>query len=131
MMMGIREQLDWLRLAEEVRLARGRRSQKDIHDSGGPSDTTMTKIEANTWQPTGKFGPTLDKLEIALGWPRGRAMRVLRGEEPDRVEEARSPAHDDDEFIAMRQVVSTMEALDPPARRRVLTWALDRYTNPT
>lgn len=73
---------DWARLAAAVRAARGPRTQKSITDAGGPSDTTIGKIEANEWRPTRGVNDTLNKLDNGLGWEPGSAARILAGGEP-------------------------------------------------
>lgn len=74
--------LDWARLGRYVRSERGPRSQKDVAESGGPSDETISKIERGQWRPQRSVKDTLDKLDAGLGWPAGSADRVLRGGEP-------------------------------------------------
>lgn len=76
------EVLQWDRLGHWVRNARGARSQKAIHLLGGPTDTTIGKIETGQWRPTRAVSETLEKLEKGLGWNPGDATRILRGEEP-------------------------------------------------
>lgn len=75
-------QPDWERLGRYVRAARGPRSQKDIAANGGPSDTTIGKIEAGVWRPTRAVNQTLAKLDKGLGWAPGSAARILDGGEP-------------------------------------------------
>ena len=72
---------DWRRFGEVVRNARlvAGLSQKTIAERGGPSDTTLTKIEMGTWRPTRSTEVTLRKLEIGFGWDQGTAPRLLSG----------------------------------------------------
>lgn len=73
---------DWASLAAAVRAARGLRSQKAISAAGGPSDTTLSKIEANEWRPTRAVDETLAKLDQGFGWPPGTAADILAGNPP-------------------------------------------------
>lgn len=74
----------WDRLAYYVSAHRARRgmSQKAVTKNGGPSDTTLGKIEAGKWRPQRGVDETLDKLDHGLGWEPGSASRVLAGGEP-------------------------------------------------
>jgi len=69
----------WEQLAVAVKAARGMRSQKAIADAGGPSDTTISKIEANEWRPTRAVEETLRKLDQGLAWGAGTAAGILAG----------------------------------------------------
>lgn len=65
-------------------IVRARREELDLRqdelaDRGGPSTTTMTKIENGTGEPA---PVTLRKLDVGLRWERGSARRVLRGGDP-------------------------------------------------
>ncbi|AZF98784.1 immunity repressor [Gordonia phage Maridalia] len=64
-------------------------TQKDVHQAGGPTDTTLTKIENGEWTP-GNRKNTLRKLDAGLSWTTGSAARVLAGGEP-------TPLEDDDD----------------------------------
>lgn len=97
---GMQMHPDWARLAAAVRSARGLRTQKAIADAGGPSDTTIGKIEANEWRPKRGVGDTLDKLDKGLGWSPGSAERILAGgdptpseSEPHAAEQSAGPVH--------------------------------------
>lgn len=55
-------------------------TQQEVADQGGPSDTTLSKLEtgiAETVSPR-----TLKKLDTGLGWKKGSARAVLYGGEP-------------------------------------------------
>lgn len=54
-------------------------SQIDVWRRGGPSNSTLTKIESGDWVP---FAATLRKLDAGLGWRLGSAQAVLDGGEP-------------------------------------------------
>ncbi|AZV00692.1 immunity repressor [Gordonia phage Lilas] len=56
-------------------------TQKEVHQAGGPTDTTLTKIENGEWTP-GNRKNTLRKLDVGLAWVPGSAARVLAGGEP-------------------------------------------------
>lgn len=73
---------DWPRLAEAVRNRRLalRMSQLDVAHAGGPSDTTVSKIENQTG--TNFAAATINKLDRALEWEAGSAARVLGGGDP-------------------------------------------------
>lgn len=73
---------DWARLAGFVRRARGTRSRKEIADAGGPSDTTLAKIETDTWRPNRGVTETLEKLDNGLRWAPGTAAAILDGGTP-------------------------------------------------
>ena len=70
------------RLARYVRARREELglSQGDVSARGGPSDTTLSKIEAGTG---GLSRASVSKLDTALAWARGSARRVLDGGEPE------------------------------------------------
>ncbi|RPA64892.1 XRE family transcriptional regulator [Gordonia oryzae] len=74
---------DWLRLANEVRSRRLRLglTQIEVAKRGGPSDTTLSKIEAGTWRPK-RAANTLRKVDQGLGWSAGSATGVLEGVQP-------------------------------------------------
>lgn len=108
--------MNWERLGQYVRRARGPRSQKAIRAAGGPTDTTISKIEANEWRPTRGVDKTLEKLEKGLGWQPGDAARVLSGDEPvGSVEVQPSPAR-----IVLLSEVPTFDLLDE-LRNRVVS----------
>lgn len=52
-------------------------TQKAVYADGGPSDTTLSKIEAGT-HPVSPS--TLRKLDKGLQWERGSARRIFKGE---------------------------------------------------
>lgn len=82
---------DGRRLGEAV-LARRKAlgySQEDVRDRGGPSTTTLTKIEAGHGE--GIRGRTISDLEDVLQWGRGSVDRVLAGGEPSELERAAAP----------------------------------------
>lgn len=62
-------------------------TQMDVWQRGGPSNTTLTKIE----NAEGGFpsAGTLRKLDLALRWRDGSARRVLEGGEPEELSAAR------------------------------------------
>src|ERR1700759_24622 len=57
------KQRDWERLADYARKARGSRTQKAVAKAGGPSHTTLGKIERAEWRPIRGVDDTIDKLE--------------------------------------------------------------------
>ena len=65
----------------------------DVAGRGGPSDTTLAKIETASANPRAQ---TLKKLDRALGWKQGSAQVILTGGEPDELESAEliSPHHE-------------------------------------
>lgn len=55
-------------------------TQEQVSAKGGPSDTTMTKIENGDGKPPADL--TLRKLDRALSWAPGTARSLLHGEFP-------------------------------------------------
>jgi protein involved in polysaccharide export with SLBB domain len=111
------DDMDWARLGQYVRRARGPRTQKAIRAAGGPTDTTIGKIESNEWRPTRGVDKTLEKLEKGLGWQPGDAARVLSGDEPrGSVEVQPTPAR-----IVLLSDVPTFDLLDE-LRNRVVSF---------
>jgi hypothetical protein len=81
--MSARPEPQWERLAEHVRAQRGQRTQKAVTAAGGPSDTTIGKIETARWRPSRGGDDTLQKLDIGLGWRAGSSAAILAGGSPD------------------------------------------------
>ena len=52
-------------------------TQDQVAARGGPSDTTLTRIEAG--EPPVPMAATLRKLDVGLSWTPGSARRVLDG----------------------------------------------------
>ncbi len=73
---------DWERLARFARAARGPRTQSEIRNLGGPTDTTQSKIERNEWRPKRGVTDTLEKIDKGYGWRPGSAADVLAGGNP-------------------------------------------------
>ena len=66
------------------RLVRTRREelgiqQEEVDDHGGPSSTTMSRVERGIAPPSAK---TLRKLDAGLQWQQGSAVRALEGGDP-------------------------------------------------
>lgn len=95
---------DWGRLAERARTARGSRSQKAIAAAGGPSHTTLGKIERAEWRPTRGVDDTIDKLEKVYEWAPGSVDTILNGGDAASALDASEcdhsidTANDEDEF---------------------------------
>lgn len=68
---GMNKERDWRRLADFALSARGSRSQKAIDKLGGPSHTTLGKIERAEWRPTRAVDDTIQKLESVYRWAEG------------------------------------------------------------
>lgn len=81
---------DWVALGEAVKAARADLglTQEEVAAAGGPSSATMRLIEGA--MQDGYRPRTFTALERALGWPKGRARRLLRGE-PEPVAPAPEP----------------------------------------
>lgn len=73
---------DWQRLAARARAARGSRSQTAIAKAGGPSHTTLGKIEHAKWRPKRGVDDTIEKLESVYRWKTGSVDAILDGGEP-------------------------------------------------
>jgi transcriptional regulator with XRE-family HTH domain len=70
----------WDRLGQFVRQ---RRTQLGLSQKlGGPSDTTVGKIEAGKWRPKRGVVATLHKIDTALHWAAGSSSRILAGGDP-------------------------------------------------
>ena len=68
-------------------------TQEGVSQNGGPTDTTMGKIENGEWTP-GNRKVTLRKLDVGLRWAPGSAARTLAGGDP-------TPLSDEaDEFLS-------------------------------
>lgn len=88
-----------------------RLSQEDVTARGGPSDTTLTKIENVEWNPT-RPNETLRKLDVGLGWEPGSARRVLDGGEPALVDGVVAVDERGEEFFEIGQRWDTMTLRD-------------------
>lgn len=80
---GFRQCGDMLSPEAFGEVVRSRRRELDltalqVSQRGGPSDTTLSKIE-NAW-PKPPSAATLRKLDVGLMWPRGRARQILEEE---------------------------------------------------
>lgn len=70
----------WDRLGQFVRQ---RRTQLGLSQKlGGPSDTTVGKIEAGKWRPKRGVVATLHKIDTALHWTAGSSSHILAGGDP-------------------------------------------------
>lgn len=63
-----------------------------LRAAGGPSDSTMSRIETPTGSTTYPRPSTLDRLDVALRWRPGSAAGCLDLREPVPVEDVESPA---------------------------------------
>lgn len=52
------------------------KTQEEINELGGPSDTTFSKIENRVWQPGRQAMIILRKLDAGLQWEEGSAART-------------------------------------------------------
>lgn len=59
-------------------------TQAEVEENGGPTDTTIGKIENQDWKPGNKS--TLRKLDRGLQWTEGSALRTLSGGDPTPIE---------------------------------------------
>lgn len=97
-------------------------SQLDVWAAGGPSNTTLTKIEG--WEP-GEPEPTLSrptfrKLDKALRWVPGSARAALReGRAPIPLPEDGLGSLTDSEVQKLREVIGAAP-VDDYLRRRLL-----------
>lgn len=74
-------------LAAAVADAMGPLTHDEIYDKGGPTSPTMTKILRGEGEPIS--GGTARKLEIALGWPRGRVAAIAAGKPSEDIRQLR------------------------------------------
>ncbi|MDV8066422.1 helix-turn-helix transcriptional regulator [Rhodococcus sp. IEGM 1366] len=82
------QRLQVLGEAVKARRAQLDLTQEDVNQGGGPSDTTLTRIENG--EGTVPAPSTLRKLDHALQWEQGSARRVLDGGEPKPLEGGQS-----------------------------------------
>lgn len=66
-------------------------SQEDVAAEGGPTDTTLGKIENCEWTP-GNRKVTLRKLDAGLRWEPGSAVRTLAGGDPTPLLSSEAPS---------------------------------------
>lgn len=98
-------------------------SQLDVWQAGGPSNTTLTKIENGEMEALART--TARKLDTGLRWEPGSARRVFEGGEPTPLREER-PAG---ELERLRRDIETSRAIDEATRARLLA-DLDAMTQP-
>lgn len=125
---GVNKERDWQRLATYARSARGSRSQKAVAESGGPSHTTLGKIERGVWRPSRGVDDTTEKLERAYRWAPGSIDSILSGGDPTPLHgEQAAPvvSEQTDELARVRHIVSHTWGIAP----RLVTHAL--AGNPT
>lgn len=95
------------RTAEELRLR-----QDELAARGGPSTTTLTKVENAV--PPSPASVTLRKLDAGLGWTAGSASAVLAGGDPlIRYEDLPAPNGQVRQRELGARSVSEEERLDP------------------
>ncbi|MFF7411620.1 helix-turn-helix domain-containing protein [Streptomyces lydicus] len=72
--------LDWKTLAAELRQARNARmlTMVELADRADVSRSTLHSLEQG--DARGRIPSSLGKVEAALGWPPGQAMKILKGE---------------------------------------------------
>ncbi|MBL1100089.1 helix-turn-helix domain-containing protein [Streptomyces coffeae] len=70
---------DWTRLGRAIRSAREElgMTQAALAKAAGVARQTLRSLEAG--EDRGRIPPSLGKVESALGWPSGHAMRTLEG----------------------------------------------------
>lgn len=70
---------DWTRLGRAIRNTREERglTQDALAKAAGVARQTLRSLEAG--EDRTRIPPSLKKIEAALGWPSGHAMRVLEG----------------------------------------------------
>lgn len=115
-------QSDLERFAEIVKLRREDLglTQDQMGDYGGPSTTTMTKVEnAGDGVPA---QVTLRKLDAALKWEPGSARRTLAGGEPTEIVEPAPPApsrRNRFEDLSTSELIGLIRAAFAELRRRI------------
>jgi transcriptional regulator with XRE-family HTH domain len=65
-------------------------TQEEVEENGGPTDTTLGKIENVEWTP-GNRKITLRKLDVGLKWEPGSAKRTLNGGDPTPIPDDEPP----------------------------------------
>lgn len=72
---------DWTRLGRAIRSTREERglTQNALATTAGVARQTLRSLEAG--EDRSRIPPSLSKVESALGWPSGHAMRILEGKE--------------------------------------------------
>lgn len=106
-------------------------SRDQVAQRGGPSDTTLVRIEFPTEATSLPKRATLDRLDVALAWAPGSAEAVLnRGEQPTPLREAPASVSGLDSlaWVELRMetlwvIVSAISSI--PAEHRSSEWAQD------
>lgn len=90
-------------------------TQMEVWMAGGPSNTTLTKIE--NAEMDGLTRTTARKLDAALQWEPGSARRVWEGGSPNRI---LSPGLSGRESATLREAIGLADDIDDATRRRLL-----------
>ncbi|GAS92639.1 helix-turn-helix domain-containing protein [Mycolicibacterium brisbanense] len=86
-------------------------TQEEVERNGGPTDTTLGKIENGEWTP-GNRKTTLRKLDVGLRWRDGSAQRTLAGGHPENLTDVPprpshvEPAPEDDPVVRLVDIVN-------------------------
>lgn len=78
-MPGVPEDLQRLATAVHDRRRSLALTRTEVHEKGGPADTTMARIENPGPGTTSPRPTTLRRLDQGLSWPDGQAARILHG----------------------------------------------------
>lgn len=54
-------------------------TRTEVHEKGGPADTTMARIENPSPETSPPRPTTLRRLDLGLSWPEGHAAKILHG----------------------------------------------------
>ncbi|WP_155976929.1 hypothetical protein [Nocardia sp. 348MFTsu5.1] len=54
-------------------------TRTEVHEKGGPADTTMARIENPVPETASPRPTTLRRLDLGLSWPEGHAAKILHG----------------------------------------------------
>ncbi len=88
-------------------------AQEDLRDYGGPSSTTLSRIELGTADKIARI--TLRKLDESLQWAAGSAARTLAGGQPTLLQRTR-PVDNEELAAFARDVVEAAGAIATSVR---------------
>lgn len=90
-------------------------NQMEVWMAGGPSNTTLTKIENGLLETLTRT--TARKLDAALKWEPGSARRAWEGGTPNRILQ---PGLTGRESATLRDIIGLADDIDDATRKRLL-----------